>query len=264
MNALKNSFGNQKPKKLKSFRSELQFNILQKKIETKRNPKPNCINIKTKMSAEQMNEIALMSAEDRNVAVANEPQCYGCGDMPCVEPEDPMDTRFCESCFQENKRIDEELDKHNEEMDKRHNPLPQPKKVRKPKIECCACNEYFKDSEICRSAYDEAFCYDCYDDEYKKCIMCDTECSLDKEDDEWYDRDGDCYCEDCCCEYDADEKKDKEDQRRKWVEDYNKSLTNYYIGGIYDSEYMNYVYDNIETPKIKEIKKIQRGECFRG
>jgi hypothetical protein len=48
---------------------------------------------------------------------------------------------------------------------------------------------------------------------------------------------------------------DQEDQRRKWVEDYNKSLTNYYIGGIYDSEYMNYVYQGIETKKIKEDKK---------
>jgi len=104
------------------------------------------------MSAEQINEIALMSAEDRNVAVA-----------------------------------------------------PIAKKVRKPKIECCACNEMFKDSEICRDAYDDAWCYDCYDDEYKKCIMCDMECPLDKEDEEWFDRDGDCYCEDCKDEYDAEE-----------------------------------------------------------
>jgi len=176
------------------------------------------------MSAEQMNEITLMSAEDRNVAVA-----------------------------------------------------PIAKKVRKPKIECCACNEMFKDSEICRDAYDDAWCYDCYDDEYKKCIMCDMECPLDKEDEEWFDRDGDCYCEDCKDDYDEDEKKDQEDQRRKWVDAYNKSLPqvkrydanaekeiSYGVGGIYDSEYMNYVWYNIETHRIKEIKKIQRGECFRG
>jgi hypothetical protein len=163
------------------------------------------------MSAEQMNEITLMSAEDRNVAVA-----------------------------------------------------PIAKKVRKPKIECCACNEKHNADYTTTDAYGDVWCYDCYDDEYKKCIMCDMECPLDKEDEEWFDRDGDCYCEDCKDEYDEEEKKDQEDQRRKWVEDYNKSLTNYYIGGIYDSEYMNYVYQGIETKKIKEIKKTQRGECFRG
>ena len=173
----------------------------------KLNPNQDCINIKTKMSAEQINEITLMSAEDRNVAVA--------------------------------------------------------KKVRKPKIECCACYEMFKDSEICRDAYDDAWCYDCYDGEYKKCIMCETECPLDKEDEEWFDRDGDCYCEDCKDEYDEEENKYKQDQRREWVDAYNKSLTNYYIGGIYDSEYMNYVYQGIETKKIREIKKIQRGEVRR-
>jgi len=148
------------------------------------------------MSAEQMNEITLMSAEDRNVAVA--------------------------------------------------------KKVRKPKIECCACYEMFKDSEICRDAYDDAWCYECYDCEYKKCIMCETECPLDKEDEEWFDRDGDCYCEDCKDEYDEEENKYKQDQRREWVDAYNKSLPqvkrydpnaekeiSYAVGGIYDSELMN-------------------------
>ena len=176
------------------------------------------------MSAEQMNEIALMSAEDINVAVA-----------------------------------------------------PTPKKVRKPKIECVACNEYFKEREICRDAYDDAWCYDCYDDEYVKCFVCDEEIQRDKADEEYWERDGDNYCECCCEEYDADEKKDQEDQRRKWVDDYNKSLPqvkhydanaeaeiSYAVGGIYDSEYMNYIYDGIETPRIKQIKKIQRGECFRG
>lgn len=222
------------------------------------------------MSAEQMNELALMSAEDKNVDVANEPQCYGCGDMPCVEPEDPMDTRFCESCFQESKRISELLDKHNEEMEKRYNPpdAPKPKKVRKPKVECCACSEMFKEREICRDAYDDAWCYDCYDDEYVKCFSCDEEIPKDKADEEYWERDGDCYCECCRDEYDADEKKDQEDQRKKWVEDYNNSLpqvktywkefdteTSIGVGGIYDSEYMNYVFDGIETPRIKEIKK---------
>ena len=49
-------------------------------------------------------------------------QCTACGDPDCVEPEDPMDARFCESCNEESKRINEKLDKHNEEMDTRHNP----------------------------------------------------------------------------------------------------------------------------------------------
>jgi len=61
---------------------------------------------------------------------------------------------------------------------------------------------------------------------------------------------------------------EEELQREKWVEDYNKSLPQVKtyleefeteisigVGGIYDSEYMNYVFDNIESPRIKEIKK---------
>ena len=32
-------------------------------------------------------------------------ECYGCGNMPCVKQEDPMDLRFCERCFKENEKI---------------------------------------------------------------------------------------------------------------------------------------------------------------
>jgi hypothetical protein len=180
------------------------------------------------MSAEQINEIALMSAEDKNVAVA-----------PIV------------------KKV---------------------RKVKKPDVVCCACNEWFvQGRETITDTYGDEWCYDCYDDEYIKCIMCDTECPLDKEDEEWFDRDGDCYCEDCKDEYDEEENKYKQDQRREWVDAYNKSLPqvkqydenaeaeiSYAVNGIYDSELMNYVYSGIESKRIKEIKKIQRGECFRG
>ena len=184
------------------------------------------------MSAEQ-NEIALMSAEDKNVAVA-----------------------------------------------------PTIKKVKKPKIECCACSERFKGGETTTDAYGDVWCFDCYDDEYVKCFSCDEEIPREKYGEEYWERDKEYYCECCRDDYDAEEANDaeekkaipdKEDQRRKWVEDYNKSLPqvkqydinaeaeiSYAVGGIYDSEYMNYIYDGIETPRIKEIKKIQRGECFRG
>lgn len=37
-------------------------------------------------------------------------ECYACGDPNCVEPEDPDDARFCESCNKESKKIDAELD----------------------------------------------------------------------------------------------------------------------------------------------------------
>jgi len=55
-------------------------------------------------------------------------------------------------------------------------------------------------------------------------------------------------------------------ERKKWVDDYNNSLPQdkWYckefeeemsiaIGGIYDSEYMNFVYDNIQSNRIKEL-----------
>jgi len=67
-------------------------------------------------------------------------------------------------------------------------------------------------------------------------------------------------------EYEEDE---EIDQRRKWVEDYNNSLpqVKHYmeefetelivaVGGIYDSEYMNYVFDNIESKRIKDTKDL--------
>jgi hypothetical protein len=55
--------------------------------------------------------------------------------------------------------------------------------------------------------------------------------------------------------------------RRKWVEEYNNSLPQityydeefgeyftYAKGGIYDSEYMCYVYENFSSRRIKRIK----------
>jgi len=71
--------------------------------------------------------------------------------------------------------------------------------------------------------------------------------------------------------------KDEEiDQRRKWVEDYNNSLpqVKHYdeefktelivaVGGIYDSEYMNYVFDNIESKRIKDIKDLLKNQKRR-
>jgi hypothetical protein len=104
------------------------------------------------MSAEQMNEITLMSAEDRNVAVA-----------------------------------------------------PIAKKVRKPKIECCGCNEMFKQTEIFDDAYGDHYCDECYDYEYVRCFVCDEEIQRDKADEEYWERDGDNYCECCRDEYDAEQ-----------------------------------------------------------
>jgi len=49
-------------------------------------------------------------------------ECYACGDLNCVEPEDPDDARFCEDCFKENKKIDAGLDAHNLAQDIRCNP----------------------------------------------------------------------------------------------------------------------------------------------
>lgn len=72
-----------------------------------------------------------------------------------------------------------------------------------------------------------------------------------------WDSDGDCG------EYSDDILK-----RRKWVEDYNNSLPqkkwfdtefekemSIGIGGIYDSEYMNFIYDNIKSKRIRELLK---------
>ena len=63
----------------------------------------------------------------------------------------------------------------------------------------------------------------------------------------------------------------KQKEREDWVKEYNNSLpqSEWYseefdtliisgIGGIYDSEYMNYVYDNIQSKRIKRIKRIKK------
>jgi hypothetical protein len=61
----------------------------------------------------------------------------------------------------------------------------------------------------------------------------------------------------------------KEKQRKLWVEIFNATLPQekWYdeefgvemsiaVGGIYDSEYMNFVYDNIKSNKIKSMLKL--------
>lgn len=65
----------------------------------------------------------------------------------------------------------------------------------------------------------------------------------------------------------------KQKEREDWVKEYNNSLPQreWYdeefdtliisgIGGIYDSEYMNYVYDNIQSKRIKRLKRQQKKE----
>lgn len=47
----------------------------------------------------------------------NETECCGCGDMPCVEPKDPMDTRLCESCYNEAERIQKVLEQNEMERE---------------------------------------------------------------------------------------------------------------------------------------------------
>jgi len=72
------------------------------------------------------------------------------------------------------------------------------------------------------------------------------------------------------------EENEEINQRRKWVEDYNNSLpqVKHYdeefetelsvaVGGIYDSEYMNYVFDNIESKRIKDIKDLLKNQKRR-
>jgi len=114
------------------------------------------------MITEMMNEIALMSAEDKTVAVA---------------PIAPV--------------------------------APQPKKEKKPKTECCSCNEMFKDRDLCGDAYGDVWCYDCYDYEYIRCFQCDDEIPRDKYGEEYWERDGDCYCEGCRDDYDKEEEEGK-------------------------------------------------------
>jgi hypothetical protein len=65
----------------------------------------------------------------------------------------------------------------------------------------------------------------------------------------------------------------KEKERRDWVNEYNKSLPQreWYdeefeinmsmgIGGIYDSEYMEFVFNNNQSKRIKRIKRQQKKE----
>jgi len=60
----------------------------------------------------------------------------------------------------------------------------------------------------------------------------------------------------------------KQEQRKNWVMYFNNTLPqkkwfdeefeiemSIGIGGIYDSEYMNFVFDNIKTDKIKSVLK---------
>lgn len=114
--------------------------------------------------------------------------------------------------------------------------------------------------------YGDRYCCDCFREYYDVCGICD-EYILKEELLDMTDKDDDEYL---CCENCKEVKEDKERQRRKWVEDYNNSLpqvktyweefeteTSIGVGGIYDSEYMNYVFDGIESPRIKQIKKRQ-------
>lgn len=139
------------PQKIDSF---------SKKIDLNKTKETDCIN--NEMNTEMMNEIALMSAEDKNVAVA------------------PV--------------------------------APVVKKEKKPKKECCSCNEMFKDRDLCGDAYGDIWCYDCYDDEYILCFQCNEEIPREKYGDEYWERDGDCYCEGCRDEYDEDQLREEERQ----------------------------------------------------
>ena len=81
------------------------------------------------------------------------------------------------------------------------------KKEKKPKVECCACNEMFRENkETTIDEYGDIYCFDCYDDEYVKCCGCDEEILREKADEEYWERDGDCYCESCRDEYDCDDR----------------------------------------------------------
>jgi len=175
--------------------------------------------IESQIQVENTNNTNTMNTEMMN---EDDAECYGCGSMPCVEPEDPMDTRFCESCFKENEKINEELDKHNfpngvptDLPDVNVLFPPKPKKVRKPKTECCSCNEMFKDRDLCGDINGDVWCYDCYDDEYILCFQCNEEIQRDKADEEYWERDGDNYCECCRDEYDEEEEANKKELEGK-------------------------------------------------
>ena len=92
---------------------------------------------------------------------------------------------------------------------------PTPKKVRKPKVECCGCNEMFRETDIFDDAYGDHYCDECYDYEYVRCFACDEEIQRDKADEEYWERDGDNYCECCRDEYDRDEKENECDDPDK-------------------------------------------------
>ena len=82
-------------------------------------------------------------------------------------------------------------------------------------------------------------------------------------------------CPVCLTEFYGDED-DEAEERRKWVNDYNNSLPQekWYddeidieisigIGGIYDSEYMNFVGDNIQSNRIKELRKEEEDKVVK-
>jgi len=48
-----------------------------------------------------------------------EVECYACGDVPCVKQEDPMDTRLCESCYNESEEIQKKLDQSEMERERK-------------------------------------------------------------------------------------------------------------------------------------------------
>ncbi len=48
-----------------------------------------------------------------------EVECYACGDVPCIKQEDPMDTRLCESCYNESKEIQKKLDQNEMEQERK-------------------------------------------------------------------------------------------------------------------------------------------------
>jgi len=89
------------------------------------------------------------------------------------------------------------------------------KKEKKPKVECCACNEMFREhKETTTDANDDIYCFDCYDYEYIRCFSCDEEILRERADEEYWERDGDCYCETCRDEY--DEEQNEEENKKPW------------------------------------------------
>jgi len=113
----------------------------------------------------------------------------------------------------------------------------------------------------------------------RMCGFCGEE--FDLGDPHYYDEEeSECYCSEVCFRKEKEESDDDSDGemdditpkglclRRKWVEDYNNSLpqrkwfdtefeVDMSIGivGIYDSEYMNFIYNNIQSKRIEELLK---------